>query len=61
LLDSEKQALYVSFDEFQVRRIDARRLAEMAREEFPSGEVYLFLDKVQEWRVRTATFPSYRM
>jgi len=49
LLDSGKQALYVSFDEFQFRGIDARKLAEMAREEYPSGEVYLFLDEVQEW------------
>jgi predicted AAA+ superfamily ATPase len=49
LLDSGKQALYISFDELQIRRIDARKLAEMAREEYPRGEIHLFLDEVQEW------------
>ena len=49
LLDSGEQALYVSFDEFQTRRLEARKLAEMAREEYPREEIHLFLDEVQEW------------
>ncbi|RSN76915.1 ATP-binding protein [Candidatus Methanodesulfokora washburnensis] len=49
LLDSGKQALYISLDELQIRRIDVRKLAEMAREEYPRGEIHLFLDEVQEW------------
>lgn len=49
LLRSGGQALYVCFDEPKLRRLDARRLAEMVREEYPAGEVHLFLDEVQEW------------
>jgi len=49
LLDSGEQALYISFDELQIRRLDARKLAEMAREEYPRGEIHLFLDEIQEW------------
>jgi predicted AAA+ superfamily ATPase len=49
LLDSGEQALYVSFDDFQIRRLEARKLAGMAREEYPRGEIHLFLDEVQEW------------
>jgi predicted AAA+ superfamily ATPase len=49
LLRSGGQALYISFDEPQLRRLDARRLAEIVRGEYPSGPVHLFLDEVQEW------------
>jgi predicted AAA+ superfamily ATPase len=49
LLRSGGQALYISFDEPQLRRLDARKLAEMVRGEYPSGPVHLFLDEVQEW------------
>ena len=49
LLRSGGQALYVCFDEPQLRRLDARRLAEIVREEYPGGRVHLFLDEVQEW------------
>jgi len=50
LLDSGEQALYISFDELQFRRLEVRKLAEMAREEYPGGEIHLFLDEVQEWK-----------
>lgn len=50
LLDAGEQALYVSFDEPSLRRVDARKLATMVRREYPEGRVHLFLDEVQEWR-----------
>ncbi|WP_227805062.1 ATP-binding protein [Pyrococcus kukulkanii] len=49
LLEKGENAVYVSFDEPEIRKLNHRELAEEVRREFPSGNVYLFLDEVQEW------------
>ncbi len=49
ILERGGQAIYLSFDEPPFRRLEARKLAEMVREEYPRGVVHLFLDEVQEW------------
>ncbi|ABL78660.1 ATP-binding protein [Thermofilum pendens] len=43
------QALYVPLDEPSLRRLDARRFAEMVREEYREGRVRLYMDEVQDW------------
>ncbi|MGC9076430.1 MAG: ATP-binding protein [Conexivisphaera sp.] len=49
ILDGGGQALYVPMDDPSLRGVTARRLAEMAREEYAAGAVHLFLDEVQDW------------
>ncbi|WP_054837281.1 ATP-binding protein [Metallosphaera hakonensis] len=50
LMESEERVIYVSLDDPLFRGIDARRLAELVRSEYPEGKVYLFLDEVQDWK-----------
>lgn len=52
LLDSERQVIYVSFDEPFLRSMNVRKFAELVRKEHPDGVVYLFLDEIQEWKNR---------
>ncbi len=47
LIKNGNQALYVSFD--APIEMGPRKLAEEVRRVYPRGEVYLFLDEVQEW------------
>jgi predicted AAA+ superfamily ATPase len=49
LLKMGENVLYVPFDEPALRRIEARRFAEMVRQEYPDGKVFLFLDEIQDW------------
>ncbi len=49
ILEEGGQALYISFDEPPLRKMEARKLAEEARKEYPEGRIHLFLDEVQEW------------
>ncbi|WP_099209253.1 ATP-binding protein [Thermococcus henrietii] len=48
-LREEKNVVYIPFDEPELRKMSAREFAEAVREEFPEGEVTLFLDEIQEW------------
>ncbi|WP_167911517.1 ATP-binding protein [Thermococcus sp. 21S7] len=48
-IKDRQNVLYLPFDEPELRRLTARKLAERVRREFPEGEVVLFLDEVQEW------------
>ncbi len=50
LLEREKQVIYVSFDEPELRNLDVRKFAELARKAYPEKKIYLFLDEVQEWK-----------
>lgn len=49
ILESGGQAIYATFDDPELRRWTARRLAEEVRAVYPRGRVALFLDEVQEW------------
>ncbi|BBD73214.1 ATPase [Sulfodiicoccus acidiphilus] len=50
LMGSGERVAYLSLDDPLFRGIDARRLAELVRSEYPEGRVYLFLDEVQDWK-----------
>ncbi|QOJ79001.1 ATP-binding protein [Infirmifilum lucidum] len=50
LLERGENVIYVSMDEPFFRRMEARKLAELAKSEYPEGRIHLFLDEVQEWR-----------
>lgn len=49
ILSRNEQVIYVSMDEPKFKEMEVRRFAELIREEYPKGKVYLFLDEVQEW------------
>ncbi len=49
ILGSGGKAVYVTFDDPELRRWSARKLAEEARALYPSGRVALFLDEVRDW------------
>lgn len=48
-LEEGDQALYVPLDEPSLRKIDARKFAEMIREEYREKRVNLYLDEIQDW------------
>ncbi len=50
LLEKNEPVIYASFDEPELRNIDARKFAELVRAEYPENEVFLFLDEIQEWK-----------
>jgi len=43
------QAVYATFDNPELRKWSAKKLAEEVRSLYPTGRVALFLDEVQEW------------
>ncbi len=49
LLNAGKQVVYLLMDDPDLKGMPVRKLAELVRRAYPSGEVYLFLDEVQEW------------
>lgn len=50
LLDEGKQVIYLLMDDPELKDTKVRDFAAEVRSVYPSGEVYLFLDEVQEWR-----------
>ncbi|MCD6209127.1 MAG: ATP-binding protein [Thermoproteales archaeon] len=48
-LVKDNPVIYASFDEPSLRKINVKKFAELIREEYPEGKVFLFLDEIQEW------------